>query len=119
MQIFLMTAIGKTHPLKVEPTDLIEDIKNKIQYKIGLSPEQQRFVCLGRVLEDGKALAYYNIQENSKIHIIERKIEFRLHIRENAGEPFDVIFLNSDLISGIKQKIFTYTLINYPLKVLL
>ena len=31
----------------------------------------------------------------------------RLFVQVNAGEPFDIMFLNSDRISQIKQKIFS------------
>ena len=63
MQIFVRKFSGKIITLMVEPSDSIEDVKEKIQDKEGIPPKVFYLSGAGWYLEDGRTLSYYNIHK--------------------------------------------------------
>lgn len=58
--------------LKVNDFDTVEDLKTKIQDKMGIECGQQRLIYCGNTLEDYKTLSSYRIDDGSNISIVKR-----------------------------------------------
>ena len=69
IQSYVKTLDGRTITLTVTPEDSVSRIRGMIHDRVGVPPDQQRLLHMGKTLEDGWSLADYNVENESTIHL--------------------------------------------------
>uniref|UniRef100_A0A8C4M1B1 Ubiquitin-like protein NEDD8 n=1 Tax=Equus asinus asinus TaxID=83772 RepID=A0A8C4M1B1_EQUAS len=77
LKIFTWTTLGWGRNLKIteieidiEPTDKVERIKERVEEKEGIPPQQQRLIYSGKQMNDEKTAADYKILGGSVLHLV-------------------------------------------------
>jgi ubiquitin C len=88
MQIFVKTLTGKTITLDIDFSDLIKNVKNKIQDKEGIPSDDQKLLFLGKTLDSQRTVEYYNIKQASTLNLM---------LRLDGGMVIFVVFRNNTI----------------------
>jgi len=75
MNVIIKTYSGKAIILEVEPSDIIETLKKKIQEVEGILPDQQILIYAGKELENDRTCFECNIQKHSTLHLASKTRE--------------------------------------------
>jgi ubiquitin len=94
VQIYVKTLTGKTITINIRETDTIDMLKDDIQNKEGIPPDQQRLVFAGKQLEDIGTLADYDIEDESTVHLI-------LRLRGGGNPPEEMSVAAGGLIHQV------------------
>jgi len=101
MEIKVKTSDGRQCDLEVNPDDTIEDVKDQVEYKLGIKPEDQRPRFKGNPVPENSTLKDNDIHHGDVIHLDPMVI----HVRAPDGRVADVEVGPYDLIKDVKKKV--------------
>ena len=104
MQIFVKLD-GRFFSIECEPTDRIEDVKDKIVEELGFNVSRITLIFAGKELEDGDTLQDYSIQKDSTIHVIYERQTINIYIIPQTGTGFTIECEPTDRMEDVKNSI--------------
>eukprot|EP00045_Choanoeca_perplexa_P020787 m.5053 g.5053 ORF g.5053 m.5053 type:complete len:78 (+) comp7380_c0_seq1:63-296(+) len=70
MLIKVKTLTGKEIEIDVEADDTIRRIKERVEEKEGIPPEQQRLIFGGKQMNDERPLSEYKVAGGAVLHLV-------------------------------------------------
>eukprot|EP00980_Cylindrotheca_fusiformis_P025861 scaffold14741_cov135-Cylindrotheca_fusiformis.AAC.11 len=101
MQIHVKTPDGKTLTFQVEPTDTIEDVKQKVEDDIGMPVPDQRMLFEGEELNDPATLDDYDVKNGDTLFLDPMKI----FVKHWNGKVLTFDVQPDDTIDDIKTRV--------------
>ncbi|XP_062605478.1 ubiquitin-like [Saccostrea cucullata] len=106
MKIFVRIITERTITLDVNPADSIEDVKAEIERKENIPPYMQILLFLGRPMKNDRSLSYYNVQEESILHLALRlRTDFQIFVEVFPGKTINLVVDPLDTTENVKVEV--------------
>ena len=83
--ITVKTLTGQAFPLEVATNESVPEVKNNISKLTKISPECQRLICAGKLINDNSSLDNYEIESGADLYVIRRLHFYNLRIKSSKG----------------------------------
>ena len=106
MSLHIKTLTGESISVEVGESESINDLKVKINARLGIIPEQQRLLFHGVPMNDSGALNDYNITKDATIYVVRRIRSYEVCVKTtNSGESMSVVVNANEMIKDLKLKL--------------
>ena len=102
MQIFVKTLAGSSISLDVEENHTIRSVKEQIDHRLSIAPEQQRLHLAGKLMEDTFTLADYKLRGSSLLSMAKSQGAMAKLMMDNRTLVLEVCLLSSS--RGLDEK---------------
>lgn len=96
---------GKKVTLELKPSDTIKTLKDKIQEKEWIKPEQQCVMFNGQQMEHSRTLGYYRVENESTLHLIPFPVFKQIYVNTPAGKKIVLDVEQNDTIRMVLEKV--------------
>ncbi|OEH78187.1 hypothetical protein cyc_08064 [Cyclospora cayetanensis] len=89
----------------IDPQSTVMQLKERLQQREGLSPDQQRLIVNGRHMKDTDTLASYNISDKTVVHLVLRLRGGlgRLHREADPSVAENQMFSNAASFAAVSK----------------
>ena len=105
IKILVKTLTGKKIDLQISNFATVQNVKEMIQDREGIPPDQQRIIYLGQQLADDHLLIFYNISNDSVIHLVLRLRGGQIRITVKYFKTLVIDFGIYPSVRQIKERI--------------
>jgi ubiquitin-like protein Nedd8 len=70
VEIRIRSLTGRNIPVEIDLKQKVADLKEVVEVKEGIPPQQQRFLFAGRQLDDDKSLEECGVVAGSDLHLV-------------------------------------------------
>ncbi len=92
--------------MELNADDSIESVKEKIQDKEGIPPDEQRLIFAGKELKNDCTIRDYNIQRGTALHLVLRlRGGMQIFVKTLTGKTITLEVVPADSIEKVKAMI--------------